>query len=197
MTEINLLPWREKKREQEKKQFYIYLAIGLATGVLIVFLINTYANQLINQQMQRNQTLENEIARLNQQIKEIEDLKELREALISRMTIIQNLQSKRALTVRLFDELVNIMPGGVYFTRMEREGNKITVLGFAESNSNISQLMRNIEKNPWIHNPELTEIKTTKEKKEGVAKEFKLSFVLMSGNAFDNNSLDENDMGQE
>ena len=185
MTEINLLPWREQKRELEKKQFYTYLAIGLAAGVLVAFLINIYANGLVSQQTQRNQTLKNEITRLDKQIKEIENLKALREALLSRMTIIQNLQSKRALTVRLFDELVNIMPGGVYFTRMEREGNKITVLGFAESNSNISQLMRNIEKSTWIQNPELTEIKTTKEKKEGVVKEFKLSFVLMPRNVFD------------
>ncbi|KTD22426.1 PilN domain-containing protein [Legionella londiniensis] len=178
MTEINLLPWRELRREREKKEFNLYLFLGLITAALIVFLINFYANQLIENQMHRNQLLENEIARLDKQIKEIEGIKALRQALIARMTIIQNLQATRSLTPRLFDELVKIIPNGVYLTKVERKEDTITLLGYAESNSNISQLMRNIERNQWIQNPDLTEIKKTKEAERQVENEFKLSFNL-------------------
>lgn len=178
MTEINLLPWRELKREREKKQFIIYLFMGLIAAAIVVFLINTYAKQLVEHQTYRNQQLQNEITTLEGQIKEIENIKKLREALIARMNIVQNLLITRVLTVRLFNELTEIMPNGVLLTRAERVGDKITVLGFAQANSDISELMRNIEKNGWIKSPELTEIKKPKDDGQGVGDEFKLSFVL-------------------
>lgn len=104
------------------------------------------------------------------------------------MTIVQNLQATRGLTVHLFDELIKVLPDGVYLTQMKREGNRITLLGYSESNSNVSILMRNIEANPWIQEPELTEIKKSKDQQDANAavnptpetgeNEFKLSFVL-------------------
>jgi len=82
------------------------------------------------------------------------------------------------LTVRLFDELIKVMPKGVFLSKVERSGDKITVLGYAQSNSDISALMRNIEKNALIQAPALTEIKKSKDKKSAVEHEFKLSFTL-------------------
>lgn len=178
MTDINLLPWRELKREQEKKIFITHLALGLTVAAVLVFLVNLYANHLIEAQTQRNRILETEIKTLEKQIQEIAEIKKLRQALIARMVVIQNLQATRILTVRLFDELIKIMPKGVFLTRFERNGDKITLWGYAESNSNISQLMRHIEKNAWIKAPDLTEIKKSKESTSQVENEFKLSFVL-------------------
>ena len=180
MTNINLLPWREKKREQEKKQFAIYLFIRLIAAVLVVGLIDYYAKNLVNAQTQRNQRLKDEIAQFERQIKEISELKKLRQALIARMNIVQNLQATRALTVRLFDEIIKILPDGVYLNQVERIGNKVTLLGYAESNTNISLLMRNIEGNAWIQDPVLTEIKKTSEAKKPDENAFKLSFILKS-----------------
>ena len=178
MTNINLLPWREAKREREKKQFVTHVAFGLLVAMGVVILLNFYAKNLIDSQTHRNQVLTDEITKLNGQIKEIAELKKLRKALIARMTIVKDLQAKRTLTVRLFDELVKIMPDGVYLTKIERKGDKITLFGYAESNTNVSQLMRKIETNEWIQNPELTEIKKTKEDRPQVENEFKLSFNL-------------------
>ncbi|WP_133129777.1 PilN domain-containing protein [Legionella yabuuchiae] len=178
MTEINLLPWREARREKEKKEFSVYLGVGLAAAAIIVFLWNMYAKNLIEAQTNRNQLLQTEISRLKAQIKEIEELKKLREALIARMSIIQKLQATRILTVRMFDELVNVLPKGVYLTQIEREGDKVTLFGYAESNTNISELMRSIEANQWIQSPELTEIKKAKDSPDNVDNTFKLSFIL-------------------
>lgn len=180
MTEINLLPWREKKREQEKKQFTIFLFIGLVMAVVVVFCIDYYAKSIVEAQTRRNQRLKNEITQLEKQIKEISEIKKLRQALIARMTIVQNLQATRALTVRLFDEIIKIMPDGVYLNHVERMGDKVTLLGYAESNTNISLLMRNIESSAWIQNPVLTEIKKSSEAKNLGENAFKLSFVLKS-----------------
>lgn len=190
MTEINLLPWREIKREHEKKQFTTMLLAALIFAAGTVFLFNYYATSLVDGETQRNQRLQDQINTLNKDIEEIKKLKEIREALISRMTIVQNLQATRTLTVHLFDELVKVVPDGVYLTQVERAEDRITVLGYSESNTNVSMLMRNIERNPWIKDPVLTEIKKTPvdstpanpnalpDTNASDKNEFKLSFIL-------------------
>ncbi|MDI1351723.1 MAG: PilN domain-containing protein [bacterium] len=178
MTRINLLPWREKQREQEKKLFTTYLLCGAAFAVCIVFLVNSYANYLIGDQTERNQIIQKEINILNDQIAEIKTLKRVRAGLISRMSIVQNLQSTRTLMVHLFDELIKIMPSGIYVTKLERKDNVVSLTGFSESNTNISILMKSIESNIWLHNPVLTEIKKIDDKQQAANNEFTLSFVL-------------------
>lgn len=178
MTRINLLPWREKQREQEKKLFTTMLLIGVIIAAVIVFLINSYASHLVSNQTARNQILQQEINALDEQIKEIKALKQIREGLISRMSIVQNLQSTRTLMVHLFDELIKVMPPGIYVTKLERKNDIVSLWGYSESNTNISILMRKIESNIWIQDPVLTEIKKMDDKKQAANNEFKLSFVL-------------------
>ncbi|WP_392537652.1 PilN domain-containing protein [Legionella sp. 227] len=185
MTQINLLPWRELKREQEKKLFTIMLLVCVVAAAFIVFLINSYASGLVSNQITRNQMLQKEINAMDAQLKEIKNLEKTREMLISRMSIVQHLQSTRTLMVHLFDELINITPSGVYLTQVEGKNDIISVLGYTESNTFVSILMRNIENNDWLHNPVLSEIKREendkdkdKEKQQSTENEFKLTFVL-------------------
>lgn len=178
MTEINLLPWREQKREQEKKLFTTMLLSSAVAASLLVLLINYYAEHLINNQTARNKLLQNEIAILDKQIKEIKKLKQVREALISRMYIIRNLQSTRTLMVHLFDELIKVIPAGIYITKLERKNDIVSLWGYTESNTNVSLLMKSIENNEWLQNPALSEIKKMDDKNQPADNEFKLSFIL-------------------
>jgi len=177
MTEINLLPWRELKREQEKKKFLNYLLGAIIIAGLLLIVVNRSIVEQNDSQSLRNKRIESEIQTFKKQITEIKNLKVLRQGLIARMRIVQDLQATRTLTVRLFDELIKILPDGVYVTRVERKGDRVTLTGFTESNSNISLLMRNIESSQVIQAPQLTEIKNTKIGVE-TPNEFKLSFIL-------------------
>lgn len=178
MTEINLLPWREVKREQEKKQFIISFSTSVISAVIMVFLINYYATMLVDNQIARNQRLKNEIIQLNTKIAEIKNLKALRQTLIARMDIVQNLQATRTLTVRLLDGVISIIPSGIYLYQIARVADKVTLLGYAEANTNISELMRSIQHNSYTEDPELTEIKKSTDEKQSDENEFKLSFIL-------------------
>ncbi|KTD74054.1 PilN domain-containing protein [Legionella tucsonensis] len=181
MTQINLLPWRELKRDQEKKLFTTMLLVCIVAAAFIVFLINSYASGLVSNQVTRNQMLQKEINTMDVQIKEIKNLQKAREMIISRMSVVQHLQSTRTLMVHLFDELINVTPAGIYLTKIEGKNDVITVSGYAESNTFVSMLMRNIENNDWLHNPLLSEIKkeeNEKKKQQSAENEFKLTFVL-------------------
>lgn len=178
MTEINLLPWREIAREHNKKQFSVMLLIALITSVVIVAIMNFYVTSLIESQSTRNERLKQEIVLFDQQIIEIKKLKELRSNLISRMMIVQGLQSRRMLTVHLFDEIIKVLPDNVYLTNVKRVADEVTMMGYSDSNSNVSLLMRNIQNNPWIQEPELTEIKKPTDEAIKTQNEFSLSFTL-------------------
>lgn len=161
------------------------LLVCIVAAAFIVFLINSYASGLVSNQITRNQMLQKEINAMDAQLKEIKNLEKTREMLISRMSIVQHLQSTRTLMVHLFDELIKITPSGVYLTQVEGKNDIISVTGYTESNTFVSILMRNIENDDWLHNPVLSEIKREendkdkdKEKQQSTENEFKLTFVL-------------------
>ncbi|WP_018952129.1 PilN domain-containing protein [Thioalkalivibrio sp. AKL12] len=168
MIYINLLPWREKAREQRRKQFFAAVggaAVGGAAvvGVLLAFVGYSFIGALIDHQQSRNQMLESEIRELDRQIARIRDLDEQREALIARMEVIQTLQAQRPEAVHLFDQLVETLPDGTYLNEVRQEGENVRLVGRSESNTRISALMRRIDGSPWLGSSNLQIIETREE----------------------------------
>ena len=155
MTRINLLPWREKLREERKKAFLITLGIVVGIAGVILFVGDRIVNSGISAQSARNSYLKEQIAGLDRELAEIRALREQKEALTERMAVIQDLQGTRPIIVRLFDELVRTLPEGVYYQLVRRTDNSITLEGVAESNSRVSALMRSLDDSEWFADPDL------------------------------------------
>ena len=133
MPQINLLPWREEQRKERQKNFAIAALAGIIAGLLVIWGVNTYLQGMINYQNSRNQRLEQEIATLNEQIKEIRNLRLKKERLLLRMAAIEDLQRTRPEVVHLFDEMVKVIPEGVYLTELTQTGKNLLIKGWAES----------------------------------------------------------------
>ncbi|MEQ1555657.1 MAG: PilN domain-containing protein [Gallionella sp.] len=73
--------------------------------------------------------------------------------------MVESLQSTRTDVVHLLDQMLRILPDGVYIKTLKQAGNKITMVGYAQSNARVSTLMRAIEDSPWLDTPALVEIK--------------------------------------
>ncbi|MED5493672.1 pilus assembly protein PilN [Halopseudomonas pachastrellae] len=159
MARINLLPWREQLREERKKEFLTILALVVLFAGALVFLGDRYINGRIDHQNERNAFLKKEITLLDARIKEIEELQARRAQLLDRMKIIEDLQGKRPIIVRVFDELARTLPDGVYFTELAMKGAELSVKGGAESNSRVSNLMRQMDGSEWLTAPNLTAVK--------------------------------------
>ena len=159
MARINLLPWREQLREERKKQFISILVLIVLFAGLLVFLGDRNLNGKIDQQNARNDFLRKEISLLDGRIKEIEQLQARRTQLLDRMKIIQDLQGNRPIIVRVFDALARTLPDGVYFTSVNMKGAVIGIKGGAESNSRVSNLMRQMDASDWLTTPNLTAVK--------------------------------------
>jgi type IV pilus assembly protein PilN len=160
MIRINLLPHREQKRQARQRQF-VSLSIGLAMlGLAVVLLVHVIFGTQIENQQSRNALLKTEIGKLDEQIKEIDKLREQTQALLARKQVVETLQSNRTEAVHLLDQMVRQLPDGIYLKSLRQSGAKVTMVGYAQSNARVSTLMRNIESSPWLTQPELVEIKS-------------------------------------
>lgn len=174
MANINLLPWRDQYREEKKREFVSILVFLGIVAAAVAFIWVQMVNASIDSQSQRNQLLQTEITMLEKQVAEIKELKDRRTELIDRMKVIQDLQGKRPIIVRYFDEMVRAIPDGVFFNRLSRRGEVISIEGIAESNNRVSSLMRNLDASDWLASPNLTSVKDAPNFGEN-ANEFKMT----------------------
>ena len=159
MIRINLLPHREQKRQARQRQF-VSLSIGLAImGLALVALGWVVLNAQLENQEGRNALLKGEIAKLDEQIKEIDKLREQTQALLARKQVVETLQANRTEAVHILDQLVRQLPDGIYLRSVKQTGPRIQLVGYAQSSARVSTLMRNIDASPWLTQPELVEIK--------------------------------------
>jgi len=150
MVNINLLPWREEQRLQRNKVTLLICAVMWVIAGLIILSGKLYMDSLINHQNQRNAFLDTEINKLSQVIREIEDIKQKRDALRARMDVIQSLQQNRAQIVHVLDDLVKKLPDGVYYESIKKTGPQISIEGNAQSNNRVSLLMRSLDASDWF-----------------------------------------------
>ena len=164
MAQLNLLPWRELRRKEIDTQVR-NIAIGVALLMAAaVFWGYWYMTGLIKEQNQRNTYLEQQIKNVEKELKEVNKVKKKKAELISRMEVIQKLQSDRTRMVKLFDGLAKNLPKGMYLTLFEIKGNKITLKGSADSNGTISKFMRLIEAAENFTTPNLNVINIKNDK---------------------------------
>lgn len=186
MTRINLLPWREQRRKELRRQF-VSTSIGAAIlmGVIIVY-IHLYIGVQISAQNERNDFLKQQISVVDKKISEITELEAEKKGLLSRMEIIQELQGRRPGVVHLFDELAKAVPTGIYLIGVKQNGNKLIIKGVAQSNARVSALMRNMDETPWFESPRLEVIEIEKQ-----GKSRKSQFTLHVTQTSPSNEVDE------
>jgi len=156
---INLLPHREQKRQARQRQFVSLAALLAVLGLGVVGLVHFVLATQIESQNSRNALLKTEIAKLDEQIKEIDKLRDQIAQVLSRKQVVETLQANRNEAVHLLDQLVRRLPDGIYLRSIKQVGTKVTLVGYAQSNARVSTLMRNVEASPWLAQPELVEIK--------------------------------------
>ncbi|MBN8282282.1 PilN domain-containing protein [Zoogloea sp.] len=159
MIRINLLPHREEKRKARRQQFVLLAAVSALAGLVVWFVGHTIISGYVEGQEAKNAFLKNEIAVLDKEIVEIKGLREQAEALLSRKQVIESLQTNRTETVQIFNELARQMPEGIYLKSLKQTGSKINLVGFAQSNARVSNLMRNLDASPHLERADLVEVK--------------------------------------
>ncbi|EDP99619.1 PilN domain-containing protein [Shewanella benthica] len=158
MANINLLPWREEAREKQKKDYIGILALVFLVSSLMVYLALGFVDMMTDKQKSRNAYLQSEISLLEIQIAEIKQIKTRKQDIERRTEIILNLQQSRNSPTHVLDELVRIVPPGIYLSSIEKKGSLLWIEGRSESNNNVANMMRKVKTSMWLHNPNMQSI---------------------------------------
>ena len=178
MAQINLLPWRERLREERRREFLTTLVGVIIIAGGLIFLVDRYFNSEIDNQVARNEFLRAEIGLLDAQVAEINELRQQKEDIRARMNVITDLQGTRPVIVRIFDELVKTLPDGVFYSRLEREDDEISIQGVAESYARITELMRRLDGSDWFMNSSLSDITANENPDDPTNDSFSFSLTL-------------------
>ncbi|MGX2951977.1 PilN domain-containing protein [Shewanella sp. JL219SE-S6] len=163
MANINLLPWREEAREKQKRDYIGILAAVFIGAALLVYLALNFIDLMTEEQRQRNAYLQSEISLLDKQIAEITKIKQRKKDIERRTEIILNLQQSRNLPTHVLDELVRVIPPGIYLSSIEKKGSLIWIEGRSESNNNVANMMRKIKASEWLQDPSMQSIVSQQE----------------------------------
>jgi type IV pilus assembly protein PilN len=174
---INLLPHRAEKRLARQNQFIAFSVISVLLAGLLVGAMSIAIDSQISYQERRNTYLKQQTAVLDKQIAQIKKLRQKTQALLARKNVVEGLQSTRSDVVHLLDQMLRILPDGVYLKSLKQTGNRIHVVGYAQSNARVSTLMRAIDDSPWLDSATLIEIHAVSTK-SGRSNEFSLNFNL-------------------
>ena len=173
-TLINLLPWRDEERKRKTREFSTQLLLCAFLAVIAVFYAMLTVDDKISFQDRRNQYLQAEIDRLKEELEEIKKLEDTKEQLLSRMEIIQQLQTRRPQVVHLLHELASTLPEGISLKSVQQNQNKLLIDGIADSNARVSAYMRNLDASDWLSSPRLEVIEA---REDNTISAFKLELL--------------------
>ncbi|WP_249976887.1 PilN domain-containing protein [Vreelandella olivaria] len=155
---INLLPWREARREKRTRTFYGVLLFMLLMGVALgLGVSNIYQHQLAAQQ-QRNAFIATRIDRLNNEIVDVQRYQSDAERLSEQLRLFQALHNERINTVQLFNDLAASVVDGVVYQRLSRSDDRVSLSAVAGNERQVSEQLRQIANMPGLGVPVLSEV---------------------------------------
>jgi len=146
MIRINLLPYREKKKQAGlQKQVFLFggsfLALLLILGGIHLFMITSirsYEGDIKEK--------EEVLARLNKIAGEVEIFKKDKNVLEKKLSVISRLEENRLAPVRYLNDLNSSVPiGDAWIDRIILKESDLKLEGVARNNMVLSRFMRNLE----------------------------------------------------
>lgn len=161
MIRINLLPVKEAQRAVGRRQ---RLSVALLSGaVAILVMVVPYVLQ--ERRLARVQTeidqLTAEIAKFDEQTREVRDLDKKRGELTAKLKIIEQLKQKRVGPVRILDDLSKAAPDKLWLVDFTDANGSATMTGMALDNQTIATFMRQLQTSKYFFDVDLVETSQT------------------------------------
>lgn len=150
--EINLFPWRERQREEQKKNFVMISGGAGFLALFLAFIDWSYQAYRLDDQIQANQLISSAQQDLDIELKQIEQINTNDQIQFKQIQFLHHLQGQRPVTTRLMDELVRLLPEDLHLEKVSRNGSGLTLEGKAVHPSTVSTLLRQLEHSIWFQN---------------------------------------------
>lgn len=160
---LNLLPYREVARQKKKEAFNRLMLLCGLVGLVLAGVIWFALSQMIDNQQDRNRTLQENIEILNKEIKEVDQLEQRRDEFLARKQKIEELQNDRYKAAMIFNDLNRLMPDGTFLTHIQsKDGKDYEFTGVALNDRKVAQFMDALPSTGLFKVPDLVGIKTDK-----------------------------------
>ncbi len=161
MIRINLLPYREIRREAHRRRFRLLLILAALLAGLLLSVTYTLLDAKVNDQLARNARLEGAINTLNGTLRNTASLHQERQALMERQQLVERLQAGRNDAVRLLDQLASLTPPGIYLkeVRPSADNQRITLAGMARSGERVSTYLTLLGGDTLFSDPQLNYVR--------------------------------------
>jgi type IV pilus assembly protein PilN len=151
MIQINLLPARVRKKRDALKLFTLAYLGCIVLMIAAIGLLWMYQSQRITSLQAQLTRVQNEVSQYAKFDQMLTDMRQQKELVEKKRTIIEGLQKDRDTIVRVLALLsVQIPPEEIWFERLAQSSNTITLDGVALSNESIADFMRNLESSPYV-----------------------------------------------
>ena len=156
---LNLLPWREWRRQRGVRQLQALLvaSVLLAGGALV--LLDRYASHQLARQGQANAQVSEAIRQLEASVAQVSELEAQSEALLQQAQALEALQHAPSPGAQVLGVLATRVPPGVQLTALVLEGTALRLEGVAQGRAPVTELLHILGQAPGLGDIRLREIK--------------------------------------
>lgn len=157
MIRINLLPIKEAQRALGRRQRVSVAVLSVAVALLVMIVPYMLQGRTLAHLQRDIDQLNTELAKLNQQTREVRDLDKKRSELQAKLKVIEDLKQKRVGPVRVLEDLSGATPEKLWLVNFADTGGAATVTGMALDNQTIAAFMRQLQASKYFFDVDLVE----------------------------------------
>jgi type IV pilus assembly protein PilN len=155
MIEINLLPVRAaRKRESLRFQLTLFSLVLFFVVIIIAYLGWSSGKRESRIDIQLN-LVQEDLARLNKEVGEIDELKQRKVKLEQKLAVIKDLDRGRLRAAYILGELSQRTPEKVWIESLDKTGKDLKIAGVALDNETIANFMDVLGKSKYFTGVEL------------------------------------------
>ncbi|MDG3084666.1 hypothetical protein P7F88_00565 [Vibrio hannami] len=178
MPDINLLPWREKKRAQYRRVFWLLLGLVLLITVAVHLLILSTIEKQILTEATVEQELTLALNKMLQNEKQLELLTDTISELDKRIILLDRMSQNQSMPVSQLHLFVEHVPKTLLFTRVLIAEGTIEISGVAQQTESITMLSQRLESESKVTDINVHAVSKIKEGEHQGFHEFLLKFPL-------------------
>lgn len=149
MIRINLLPVRQVRKRELGRQFLV-----IVVGVLIAGLAGNYYWFATRDDVRARKAdavaeRERQIAALDKQIGEVNDLKKRKKEVEDKLGVLDKLRKQRSGPVRLLDAMASVMPKKIWLASFDEKAGAVKLNGSGDSHEDVSEFMKSLQNVRW------------------------------------------------
>ncbi len=176
MIRINLLPSGKKKAVIIPPSI-IYGAISTVLLIIIFIVVLIFLNKEISSLQAAVIVKENRLQQLQVTLQKVKNYERDNAEFREKSRIIEQLKKNQIIPLRLLDEISEMLPKGVWLTKLSDAGGSINIEGYAFSNTDLVSYVQNLKNSQYLNNVALVESRQMSLEKTAVYK-FHLTFGI-------------------